>query len=419
MRALFITRKFLGDGEAPVMGVYQRLRMFTEAVSQIATHLDLLAMVPHDFVIDDDAVREYRAMYEHWIHCPFTLTLVPRNPPQGARSLAGYFRRPWDITSPAVHPYYLTSGTPQIDAIRRALAAGPDFVFVHRLFAMSPILRGGLTHPAMFFDLDDIEHITHLRNTFAPPRWGSKYLELLHTPALLLAERRAVAASRMTFVCSDTDRRYLERLFRVDQIATVPNAVDIPPASPVPAAPTLLFLGNAMMPANKAAAEWLIGQVWPAVRAAVPAARLLVAGQYPELIDAFAAPPDGVEFLGLVDDLAALYAGVRVVTCPILSGGGTRFKIIEAGAYGRPIVSTRVGAEGLALEDDASILLRDAPADFAQACIDLLLDQARCDRLAAAARSVVAGTYERGSVIGQIRERILGALSRPPLRASA
>jgi glycosyltransferase involved in cell wall biosynthesis len=63
-----------------------------------------------------------------------------------------------------------------------------------------------------------------------------------------------------------------------------------------------------------------------------------------------------------------------VVCTPILSGGGTRVKIIEAAAYGRPIVSTRIGAEGIEMQDGNGIFLQDDSKSFAEACIRLLND---------------------------------------------
>ena len=75
-----------------------------------------------------------------------------------------------------------------------------------------------------------------------------------------------------------------------------------------------------------------------------------------------------------VQDLDELYSSIRVVCCPLFSGGGTRIKIIEAAFYGRPVVSTSVGAEGLAFVDRNDIWLANSEADFAKACAALLED---------------------------------------------
>ena len=95
------------------------------------------------------------------------------------------------------------------------------------------------------------------------------------------------------------------------------------------------------------------------MREACPDARLIVAGNKPERIPSFAQRPAGVEFTGFVSELEMLYRRAAIVCCPILSGGGTRIKILEAAAHGKAVVSTVVGAEGLELRDGVEIALRD------------------------------------------------------------
>lgn len=410
MRALFITNKFLGDGEQPVTGTYRRLGFLLEAVAGISASLELAVLVPHDLPVTPQTVAHYAALYGEWVRCPFTLRLIPRLAHTGRLSLKGYLTRPWDLYSPGYHRYHMTSGPAQIAALREAFAAGPDLVFVQRLNALAPVLRGGLRHPAMFFDLDDIEHRAHLRSIFAPPHWGTKFLGLLHTPPLLLAQRRAIALARRTYVCSPQDRDDLRRLYRTDRVESIANSVRFPPPTPLPAAPTLLFLGSMIFAPNLAAADWLTGKVWPRVHAAMPSARLIVAGEFPERAAAFRAPPPGVEFRGFVENLDDLYREMRVVASPILSGSGTRNKIVEAAAYGRPVVSTTLGTEGLAFADGRDILLRDRPAAFAAACLRLLREDALCATLAANARRIAERDYERGQVMQQLQASLLAAL---------
>lgn len=173
-----------------------------------------------------------------------------------------------------------------------------------------------------------------------------------------------------------------------------------------PASKTLLFLATYAYAPNITAADFLIREVWPLVREACPEAQLVIAGNKPERIPDFASQPAGVEFTGFVNDLNALYRRVRIVCCPILSGGGTRLKILEAGAHGKAIVSTTVGAEGLELRDGREIVLRDGGPAFARACVELLRDLPRCERLGAAAREAVARGYDRRQIVARIKDEI-------------
>ncbi len=148
----------------------------------------------------------------------------------------------------------------------------------------------------------------------------------------------------------------------------------------------------------------LVRRIMPLVWQAVPQARLLVAGSGSDAL-AQADPADArIEYRGFVPDLDALYAQARVVCCPMVNGGGTRVKLIEAAAYGKPMVATSVGAEGLAFRHDEELLLHDDDAALAEACVRLLADDALCMRLGSSARLRMQTLYDRSSVSKGIRE---------------
>jgi glycosyltransferase involved in cell wall biosynthesis len=86
--------------------------------------------------------------------------------------------------------------------------------------------------------------------------------------------------------------------------------------------------------------------------------------------------------------------------------GRTRLKILEAAAYGRAIVSTPVGAEGLELRDGIEIVIGAGAPALALACVERLGDPARCEALGVAAREVVARRYDRQQIVTLIKEEI-------------
>jgi glycosyltransferase involved in cell wall biosynthesis len=155
---------------------------------------------------------------------------------------------------------------------------------------------------------------------------------------------------------------------------------------------------------NAQAADSLAQEIWPAVRARVPAARLAIVGPGREHTASYHSPDESVTFTGFVDDLQPWYRRARVVCCPIHHGGGTRVKIIEAAAHAKAIVSTRMAAEGLNFEDGREIILRDAPAELAQACVHLLGDPNAAAELGRAALQKARGTYERSAVVDQLAD---------------
>jgi len=252
-------------------------------------------------------------------------------------------------------------------------------------------------------DLDDIEHRNRARQLARTVHAGSARLGRLELPALKRGELATLRACRTSFVCSQVDHDYLVAE-GVTNTIVVPNAIRFADGITETDAgpPTLFFIGAYGYPPNADAAEYLINAVFPLVLACRPDTRLLIVGEAVEKLPSHARRPVQVEFTGFVPDLAAVYRRATVVCCTILAGGGTRIKIIEAAAARKAIVSTTIGAEGLALADGAEILLRDTPQTFADACVALIDDPVKAAALGAAAYAKARSLYERGAVVDGI-----------------
>jgi glycosyltransferase involved in cell wall biosynthesis len=98
---------------------------------------------------------------------------------------------------------------------------------------------------------------------------------------------------------------------------------------------------------------------------------------------------DAIEVIGFVEDVREPLARYALFVCPILSGSGVRVKLLEAFAAGIPVVSTRLGAEGLTAQDGAICALADSPEEFAQRVIDLLQHPGKAADMACRARQEV------------------------------
>jgi glycosyltransferase involved in cell wall biosynthesis len=110
----------------------------------------------------------------------------------------------------------------------------------------------------------------------------------------------------------------------------------------------------------------------------------------------------GVTITGFVPDIRPYIQAADVYVAPLRMGSGTRFKLLEAMAMRRAVVSTRMGAEGLQVKDGHHLLLADAPADFARAVIELLKDDARRAELGANAAGVIRKYYDWEAIIPQV-----------------
>jgi glycosyltransferase involved in cell wall biosynthesis len=412
MKALFVTNHVPSNASESTTGTFKRMRTFIDALQQKAS-LRLLCYCRVDHGTVSHRAAETRALLQsQWqlgedvevIICP-----EDPDPEYGDRLWRGYFARALSFHRQV--GYACTSGDRQLHAFERCLEDEPDLVFAHRLHTMCPLILTKRQLPPVFLDLDDVEHKTFLRNISQPPTWRAKQLYYLQLPALLWGERRAIKLSRKTFVCSELDKHYLNRMLRLSNVDVIPNSIHIPEVQALQERPVLLFLGTYTYKANANAAEELVTQIWPLVRKACPNARLVIAGDKPERIRTFGQAQAGVEYAGFVHDLDSLYGDARVVCCPIRSGGGTRIKIIEAAAYAKPVVSTSMGAEGLQFDDGREILLRDDVQEFADACIRLLNDDASCMSIGRAAHAKAVSVYDRRNVIRRIQSEILGAIA--------
>lgn len=153
----------------------------------------------------------------------------------------------------------------------------------------------------------------------------------------------------------------------------------------------LLFVGSGNYAPYERGIAWLVREVLPRLRAAGAHVSFDVVGAPP------AAPvaAEGVRYLGRVAEVAPHYDAADVVVVPVFEGSGTRLKVIEAAAYGRPVVSTRLGAEGLGLEADRHYLAAEDSETFANAVLELerwSQDPAddRLEQMVAAAHEAIA-----------------------------
>ena len=151
---------------------------------------------------------------------------------------------------------------------------------------------------------------------------------------------------------------------------------------------TMLFLGSFRHLPNEEALHWFVHRVLPPIRAVEPRARLIVIGAEP--------PPrhslpeaEAINLIGFVEDVREPLRRYSVFVCPILSGSGVRVKLLEAFAAGIPVVSTRLGAEGLAAVDGEVCALADDPDEFAQRVLKLIENPTEAAEMARRARADV------------------------------
>lgn len=195
--------------------------------------------------------------------------------------------------------------------------------------------------------------------------------------------------------------------------AVVPNAVDLTTfeprrTDPPPDGATVMFFGINDYYPNTDGILFLLREIWPRIASSRPRARLKIVGPRPTP-EILAHRSDRIEVTGRVDDLRSHIASAAVMVVPLRLGGGTRLKVLEAMAMGKPIVSTVIGAEGIAAAHGEHLLLADEPDQFAAAVGRLLDDPDLGGRLGRQGRALVTERYSWGAASDEM-ERFLSEI---------
>jgi glycosyltransferase involved in cell wall biosynthesis len=190
-------------------------------------------------------------------------------------------------------------------------------------------------------------------------------------------------------------------------VSVIANSVALPSLRPRREGPGahILFVGNLSYLPNVDGIRRFATDVLPRLVAQYGTRiALRIAGSGPTAeVTALAGLP-GVEVTADPADLADCYAWADLAVVPLAAGGGTRIKLLEAFAYGVPVVATSVGAEGIAAAHAVHLLIADAPAAFADACATVLADRALAARLAESARALVEARYAHARGVRSIRD---------------
>jgi polysaccharide biosynthesis protein PslH len=295
-------------------------------------------------------------------------------------------------------------------ALGRALEGGGfDLVQVEsiHLSAYLPLLRAAKGRPRVVLDWHNVE--SEVMTRYAERAGGALRRAYARRTARQLArlEARALRDFDAHLTVSGRDRAQLLGLDAGARAYVVENGVaaahfagrgSAPEDAPRGAPRRVLFVGSMDYHANVDAVVTFAREAWPLLAQSLPALTFSVVGREPAAeVRALSALP-GVEVTGTVEDVRPYYRGALASVVPLRVGGGSRLKILEAMAAGVPVVSTRLGAEGIEARDGAEIMLAETAADFREALSRLASDEGLRRAIAAAAREFVRSRYDWSSV---------------------
>lgn len=218
----------------------------------------------------------------------------------------------------------------------------------------------------------------------------------LQSRRIAASEQEWAPRAAMNIMVSDADADLLRRFAPRAQTTVVPNGVDtgfFRPRSTTQARTEAIFLGGLDYSPNLEGVEWFLAEIAPRLLGPANGYGIRIVGAAsPSDMNRLAAPP-AVTLTGYVPDVRPCFDSAACAVVPLLTGGGTRVKILTAWAMGVPVVSTRIGCEGLAFEDGVHGFIRDDAAEFAEAVTQLLASPDRARTMGEAARAHVESRY--------------------------
>jgi polysaccharide biosynthesis protein PslH len=290
------------------------------------------------------------------------------------------------------------------------------------LSAYLPVIRAAASRPVVLSDWHNIEseilhrysrvHSSPLRRAYA---WRTANL-------LERTETRFLAACDVHTVTSERERGRLQARSPAAEIHVIPNGVDVQsfgaqeldPGSP---RTSLVFAGSMDYSANVDAVVWFVNNIWPELRRQHPELSFAIVGRDPTP-EVRALAGDSVIVTGTVPDVRPYYSGALAAVVPLRIGSGTRLKILEAMAAGIPVISTKLGAEGLDLEDGTHLLLADSASEIIAAVNRLAASPELWRRLSRSGREVVSRLYDWRTLTENLYRIHCAAVDRARRRAT-
>lgn len=349
-----------------------------------------------------------------------SITLVPKGPSY----------TPWRLLRGAVGPvpvtvlnYFDAGVAAELHRVLRQHAFDVVQVEGIHLAQYLPIIRSAAPSAAVVCDWHDIESELMSRYGSYVAGWIRRRYARRTAALLRRMEVSLLAQCDFHLAVSEREKASLQTMLPQARVEIVENGVDVESFAPIVAARKaaeaageesrhdVVFVGTMDFHANIDGARWFALEVWPKIRARNERLRLLLVGArpVPEVLALKKLP--GVVVTGTVDDIRPYYCEALTAIVPLRIGGGTRLKILEAMAAGVPVISTPLGAEGLAVRSGVEIMLAAAPEEMAAAVLNLQGSQSARQRLAEAGRNLVHSRYD-WPVIGRSLAEIYRAMCR-------
>jgi len=369
-------------------------------ISELARGHQVTVITTHNHGDDPDGLKQQLSSCERVVSVPYDV------PKRGSAAFVGAVARSWFSHYPVDLWKWRVPAVRH--AVREALADGNvDLCVADFLFAAANVPRrarqtSGRTVPVLLFE-HNVEYLIWQRLANLETTAWKRALFEMEWRKVRACEADACRRAALTVTVSEDDRLRLEELagIRAVSIPTGVNTNYFTPRRDIEVPGRLVFSGSMDWHPNEDAVCYFADEIFPRVRAEVPNASFTIVGRHPSARVRHLAARPGITVTGTLDDVRPSIGEGSVYVVPLRAGSGTRIKIFEALSMAKAVVSTSVGAEGLALQSGRHFLAADTAHEFAHAVIRLLRDPARRRLLGDAGRALVEANYSWSKVARQ------------------
>lgn len=380
-----------------------RLRSF-HLVSELALRHRLALLMTHGAGDDPRVLAGHLPERAELISVPFRIP--ERSSPRFAMALA----RSWFSSMPVD---LVKFRVPRLfERVRQKLETEKWDICVADFLSAAPNVPLGGPVPVILF-AHNVEHMIWKRLCDVERRPWRRLLLAVEWRKMRRCEAGVCSRADLTVAVSEEDRLLLAACAPGAAVRAIPTGVDtlyFSPNGATESKASVVFTGSMDWYPNEDAILYFTQAILPRIRREIPGVSLTVVGRNPTARIRSLAKEPGIRVTGTVEDVRPYLGEASVCVVPLRVGGGTRLKIFEALAMGKAVVSTRIGAEGLALTSGDHFLEADGPDNFAGAVVSLLKDPARRIELGTAGRRLVEERYSWPEVARAFESRCAEAV---------
>lgn len=270
--------------------------------------------------------------------------------------------------------------------------------------------------PVVVIDFHDVGYSPIINKARHAKNPINKILLIIRSIILKVNEKRTIKEVGHVIVKSKIDREKVLCLgAKNDNIVVIPCGTKIiSQAGKMMVPRNIMFVGKIDRYENIVGLKWFLEKVWSKIEVIYKSSKMVIVGKASDKAKKQLGGIDRVEITGWLADaeLDRLYAALPIVIAPIFIGGGQVVKIVEAMGHGCPVISTKIGNEGIGAEDGKEIIIAEKPDEFIDAISQLMNNNEYSAMISANAKRFIADNYLWSNILDKLEQAFYGITTK-------